>query len=168
MSAKKKRRKIIVNSNQKTGHCGPDCDKNNFKNLGAPKEVFINRLATPTLIDIDLSPKDRLAELGQEAQFEVFTTGLCHATSFDAVLFEHEQMIVVEGSAMATQSKSALVELISYCEDELEMQNFVIAVPKKRHDHRIFVNRLTNFLDFELMMPLIGWSEDFIFVTLEL
>ena len=56
----------------------------------------------------------------------------------DAVLFEHEQMIVVEGSAMATQSKSALVELISYCEDELEMQNFVIAVPKKRHDHRIF------------------------------
>ena len=56
----------------------------------------------------------------------------------DAVLFEHEQMIVVEGSAMATQSKSALVELISYCEDELEIQNFVIAVPKKRHDHRIF------------------------------
>ena len=39
MSAKKKRRKIVVNHNQKTGHCGPDCDKNNYKNLGAPKEV---------------------------------------------------------------------------------------------------------------------------------
>ena len=49
-------------------------------------KVFINRLATPTLIDIELSPKDRLAELGQEAQFEVFATGLCHATSFDTDL----------------------------------------------------------------------------------
>lgn len=30
------------------------------------------------------------------------------------------------------------------------------------------VNRLTNFLDFELMSPLIGWSEDFVYVSLEL
>jgi len=41
MSAKKKRRKIVVNTNQKTGHCGPDCEKIKNRQLGAPREVCL-------------------------------------------------------------------------------------------------------------------------------
>jgi hypothetical protein len=86
----------------------------------------------------------------------------------DSVLFEHRNTVVVEGSAASTSSKSALVELIGHCEEELGIETFIIAVPKKRHDHRIFVNRLTNFLDFELIPPMADWSDDFLFVSLEL
>lgn len=170
MSAKKKRRKIVINTNQKTGHCGPDCEKIKNRQLGSPREVFANRLRTPTLIDIDADVKqgERFLELGQECFFEVYASGLCHSSTFDSVLFENRNLVIVEGNVESTSSRSALVELISYCEEELTIETFVMAIPKKRHDHRIFVSRLTNFLDFELVPPMLGWSEDFVYVSLEL
>jgi hypothetical protein len=82
MSAKKKRRKIVVNTNQKTGHCGPDCEKNKFRQLGAPKEVFVNRLRTPTLVDLSPVHSPGFSAPGQECCFEVYASGLCHPTSF--------------------------------------------------------------------------------------
>lgn len=170
MSAKKKRRKIVVNTNQKTGHCGPDCEKIKSRQLGAPREVFGTRLRTPTLIDVgtELIQDGRFSQLGDECLFEVYASGLCHSTAFDSVLFEQRNLVIVEGNLECTTSRSALVELISYCEEELSIETFIMAIPKKRHDHRIFVSRLTNFLDFELIPPMVGWSEDFVYVSLEL
>lgn len=172
MSAKKKRRKIAVNNQQKTGHCGPDCENNKNRQLGAPRETFATRLRQPTLVDLrdDDLEKEFFSELGQECLFEVYATGLCHPATFDSVLIEHRNLVLVEGRVESTSSRSALVELISYCEDQLNIETFIIAIPKKRHDHRIFVNRLTNFLDFELIPAdsVNGWSEDFVYVSLEL
>ena len=63
------------------------------------------------------------------------------------MLIEHEQrnLVIVEGNVESTTSRSALVELISYCEDELTIETFIMAIPKKRHDHRIFGNMTPSF-----------------------
>ena len=50
----------------------------------------------------------------------------------------NETMVVIEGNREATQSRDALVELINFCEEELEVGCFVIAIPRKRSDHREF------------------------------
>jgi len=49
-------------------------------------------------------------------------------------------VVVIEGNREATQSRDALVELINFCEEELQIGHFVIAIPRKRHDHREFGN----------------------------
>ena len=80
---------------------------------------------------------------------------------------------------------------------ELKISTFIIAMPRKRHDHLAYgelfsiirveftalshpfevwstdlcfflVGRLTNFFDFKLICPYAGWAEDFVYVALEL
>lgn len=169
MSAKKKRRKsIVVNNNQKQSHCGPECNEQEvFKQLFLTKP-FAQRLLTPLLVEIDTEKESH--GQAEEVTFEVFTPGVCHQTFFEAMLFPrlNETMVVIEGNREATQSRDALVELINFCEEELEVGCFVIAIPRKRSDHREFVGRLTNFLDFQLIQPFGGWTDEFIYVSLEL
>ena len=47
-------------------------------------------------------------------------------------------MMVIEGNREATTSRDALVELINFCEEEMNFETFIIAIPRKRHDHREF------------------------------
>ena len=56
----------------------------------------------------------------------------------EGLIFENEMMMVIEGNREATTSRDALVELINFCEEELNFETFVIAIPRKRHDHREF------------------------------
>lgn len=170
MSAKKKRRKsIVVNPHQKQNHCGPECrQQERVRELTKPKIPFGQRLNTPLLIDLDSDKKKPIAEHGEEATIEVYTAGICHQTIFEGLIFENEMMMVIEGNREATTSRDALVELINFCEEEMNFETFIIAIPRKRHDHREFVGRLTNFLDFKMIRPYAGWTEDFIYVALEL
>merc|ERR1712227_303917 len=36
-------------------------------------------------------------------------------------------------------------------------EGLIFEIPRKRHDHREFVGRLTNFLDFKMIRPYAGW-----------
>lgn len=56
----------------------------------------------------------------------------------EGLIFENEMMMVIEGNREATTSRDALVELINFCEEELNFETFIIAIPRKRHDHREF------------------------------
>jgi hypothetical protein len=175
MSAKKKRRKsIVVNNNQKQSHCGPECkEQETFKQLFLNKP-FAQRLLTPLLVELETETVTAAVGHGaaEEVTFEVFTPGVCHQTYFEGLIFpgggRGGRVVVIEGNREATQSRDALVELINFCEEELEICHFVIAIPRKRHDHREFVGRLTNFLDFSMMVPFGGWTDEFVYVSLDL
>jgi len=56
----------------------------------------------------------------------------------EGLIFENEMMMVIEGNREATTSRDALVELINFCEEEMNFETFIIAIPRKRHDHREF------------------------------
>ena len=56
----------------------------------------------------------------------------------EGLIFENEMMMVIEGNREATTSCDALVELINFCEEEMNFETFIIAIPRKRHDHREF------------------------------
>lgn len=169
MSAKKKRRKIVVNSAlAKVGECGPNCKKTQMANKllaeDDKREKFLTRLQAPSLIQIETTI---LPELGEEITIDVFVHGGCHALSFECMFFENQKIVVIEGSSEATASKQALVELLSFCEDELEFESCMMAIPKKRSDIRSTVRNLCQFLDFELIPAAAGWSEEFLYLIME-
>lgn len=171
MSAKKKRRKIVVNQTMKIGLCGPNCNQRiKSRMLGQPLESFACRLRAPMLITTNPFPSvgSTLPEVGEETSFDVFATGFCHSAEFESLLFNDTKMVVVEGSHEATTSKQAFVELLSYCEDDLELETFIIAIPKRRADHRSTVRNLCHILDFKLVPASSGWNDDFIYLALEL
>ncbi|CAG5113606.1 Oidioi.mRNA.OKI2018_I69.chr2.g7696.t1.cds [Oikopleura dioica] len=171
MSAKKKRRKIAVNpALAKVGECGPQCKKRQMANKmimdNDKRQSFSNRLQAPTLVTLD-EPGALLPELGEETAIDVNVHGVCHALQFECLLFEKAKVIVVEGNSEATASKQAFVELLSFCEDELQYQSCMMAIPKNRSDLRTTVRNLCQFLDFELIPPAAGWSEDHIYLALD-
>ena len=70
-----------------------------------------------------------------EVHFEVYASGNCHETLYESAHFESDRLVVVEGTREATSCRSALTELIDHCEMELAITTFIIAMPRKRHDH---------------------------------
>lgn len=169
MSAKKKRRKIVVNpALAKVGECGPNCKKTQMANKllaeDDKREKFLTRLQAPSLIQIGT---EILPEFGEEITIDVYVHGVCHALTIECVFFEKHKVVVIEGSSEATASKQALVELLSFCEDELEFESCMMAIPKKRSDIRGTVRNLCQFLDFELIPAAAGWSEEFLYLVME-
>jgi len=171
MSAKKKRRKaaiVQVNPDQKQDHCRIEChEQKKCRQLARNPLPFASRLVTPMLVDVD-DGRPRTSGVDSEVHFEVYAAGNCHETLYESAHFESDRLVVVEGTREATSCRSALTELIDHCEMELRIATFIIAMPRKRHDHLQYVGRLTNFFDFKLIRPYAGWAEDFVYVALEL
>ena len=94
---------------------------------GRPRTSGIDRLQAfkPTVT----------SHLYSEVHFEVYAPGNCHETLYESAHFESDRLVVVEGTREATSCRSALTELIDHCEMELAITTFIIAMPRKRHDH---------------------------------
>jgi len=171
MSAKKKRRKpsiVQVNPEQKQDHCRIECqEQKKCRELARNPIPFASRLVTPLLVDVD-DGRPRTTGVDTEVVFEVYSAGNCHETIYESAHFVSDHLVVVEGTREATSCRQALTELIDYCEMEFQINTFIIAMPRKRHDHLAYVGRLTNFFDFKLIRPYAGWAEDFVYVALEL
>ena len=91
---------------------------------------------------VELRIKNLICELVPK----VYSAGNCHETIYESAHFVSDHLVVVEGTREATSCRQALTELIDYCEMEFQINTFIIAMPRKRHDHLAYGKSATFWL----------------------